>query len=307
MPFERPPNSQDSRSPSESLSYYVQDYMRLLRGRLNLVGGLRWIDPRSTIYNDLNRTTIVTERGREQVHRYGVVLKPFGSGSFYASEATTFLVNSGVDHFNRPLRNSVGRNREVGFKFWDVAVGAARLFGSGAYFDMSQTNIRTTGAVVVVNGVSVTEVLQTAADISRGLELDVGGRIPVGPGELEGIFTHYVARSRAASGSRSVRTPRHVTSLLLKYSINRGRLKHLAFGAGGYFEGDKLATADGRLLHDFPDLYDGFVSFQINARWSLRVNIENLTNIRFVHSYLSPGLVGSNEPRSVRLSIRHVW
>ena len=78
-------------------------------------------------------------------------------------------------------------------------------------------------------------------------------------------------------------------------------------GFGGYFEGDKWATADGRLRHDFSDLYDAFVSYRYDARWMFRLNVENLTDARFVHSYLSPGLVGGNEPRAVRFTVRHSW
>ncbi len=307
LPFSRPPNTQDSRSPSDTLSFYLQDYVRLAQGRINLVGGLRWIDPKATVHDDLRKTTTVTDRGRSQVHRYGIVFRPAAALTLYATDATTFLVNPGLDHLSRPLRNSAGRNREAGFKLWDFPAGPARVFASGSYFDMKQSNIRTTGGVVLVNGVQVTEIVQSAADLSRGWELDAGFRLRGGPGEIEGIVTYYRAQSRSSTGQRSVRAPRHVTSVLLKYTFERGPLRRFAFGAGGYFEGDKTATADGLLLHDFSDFYDAFASYAPTPRWTLRINVENVTNVRFVHSYLSPGLVGTNEPRSLRLTVRHHW
>lgn len=290
-----------------SSSVYLQDHVRAFDGRLGLVGGLRWIRPEQTTRNFLAGSTTATAAGTKSVHRVGVTYRATPALTLYAMDGATFLLNQGLNHLGQPLKDSAGRIRELGIKAHDWSWGPLRATFSVAWFDLEQTNVRTTGAVVVVNGNAVTEVLQNSSGTSRGVELESHLTLRTARGELEVLGNVYRARSLAATGRRSLRTPEWSAGLLAKYTLRTGPLRGLGVGAGGSFEGDKFATADGSLLHDFADLYDVFVVYSRGTGWSLRLNLENATDARFVHSYLSPGLVGTNEPRKLRLTVKYAW
>jgi len=302
-----PMNNTDSRTTSESMSFYVQDYVSLLDGKINLVGGLRWVDPKQTQENLLTNTSSVRDDPMKSVHRYGIVVKPLEKLSLYAMQANTFQINTGVNHLGEALKNSDGEIKEVGFKIFDLSLGGGELFFSGSYFDMKLTNVRTIGPLVVVNGQTVNEILQSAADTSKGVEADLGYRHPFGPGAFESIFTLYTADSKSATGYDTVRAPKHVSSFFLKYTFDSGSLKGLSAGFGGYYEGRKPATTTNTLYYDFADTYDVFASYRLNKHWLFSLNIDNLTDERYVASYAAVGLVGSNDGRTIRFTTKYSW
>jgi len=109
-------------------------------------------------------------------------------------------------------------------------------------------------------------------------------------------LSYYQANSKSASGFRSVRAPESVSSFFQKYGISEGVAKGLSFGCGGYYEGNKLATTNGLLFYDFDDTYDAFVQYSLNRRWTLSLNVDNITNARYVASYAAVGLVAGFRP-----------
>jgi iron complex outermembrane receptor protein len=307
LPEHLPYNNQDTRTNSESLSFYVQDYAKFWDERINLVAGLRWINPYQSQQNFLTNTTAVTDKDLQNIYRYGIVVKPRRNISVYAMTADTFQFNSGVNHLGVPLLDSDGKITEFGLKAFDLPFAGGNFFLSGAYFDMELTNVRTIGPLTVVNGQTVNEILQTAGDTSKGWEFDLGYRRKFGPGEAEVMINYYDAKSMSATGIRSVRTPENVYSFFLKYAFTEGGLKGLSAGFGGYYEGDKLATTNGLLYYDFDDTYDAFVQYRLNRNWTFAVNGSNLTDARYVASYAAVGLVGGNAPRTFSFTVKYGW
>ncbi len=307
LPVERPANNTNARIEAVASSVYVQDHLRALDGRLGLVAGVRWIRPEQTTRNFLAGATTVAPVRTQGVHRVGATYRVSPAFTVYAMDGATFLVNQGLNHLGQPLKDSAGRIREAGVKSREWSRGRWSGSFAAAWFDLEQTNVRTTGGVVVVNGNAVTEVLQNASDTSRGVEFEANGTVRTAHGDWEFLANLYRARSLAATGRRSLRTPEWSAGALAKFTFRSGVLRGLSLGAGGTFEGDKFATADGSLRHDFADLYDVFLAYGRGSGWSVRLNVENVTDARCVHSYLSPGLVGTNEPRKTRVTVRYAW
>lgn len=307
LPDQQVINNQNTRTTTDQLSYYLQDSVTVLNDKVELIGGLRWIDPKVNQRNLLANTTSIRDDPLEKVYRYGIVLKPLHRLSVYAMKADTFQVNSGVNHLGVPLVPSIGKITEVGFKTFDLALAGGKFFATVAYFDMAQTNIITVGALTVVNGATVNEILQLAQNSNKGFEFELGYIRKAGPGDLNAIVNYYDADSKSATGTRGIRAPHKVQGLLLKYNVTEGALKGLSIGGGGAYQGNRLATANGLLFFPANETYDAFVNYRVNRKLSVGFNVDNLTNARFINTYAAAGLAASYPGRTFRLIAKYGW
>lgn len=302
-----PINSQNQRTTNEGLSYYVQDFAKLWNDKVNLVAGLRWINPKVVQQNLLTNTLTTRDDPMKRVYRYGIVFKPLPKVSVYAMKADTFSINTGVNHLGVALLPSAGKITEFGIKTFDVAFAGGQLFASAAYFDMALTNVTTVGQLVTLpDGRTLNEILQFASETSKGFEFDIGYRHKVGPGDFDAIVTYYDATPKSATGTRTIRAPKLLWGVLAKYAFTDGGLKGLTVGFGASHTGDRLATTGG-LYYPEHDLYDMFVQYRLNSRWSFALNIDNLTDERYVATYAAAGLAGANDSRTIRLTTKYAW
>src|ERR1019366_5964538 len=119
---------------------------------------------------------------------------------------------------------------------------------------------------------------------------DYGMRNDFGGGHSDLILTYSNGQSvtaldptEQASGFVPIKT-----SFVAKYTWTDGRLKGLMLGAGYMHQS---LTRLGSYVVDNKDMISLFTRYQFNNHWSGQLNVDNLTNVRYVVSIAATGLI----------------
>ncbi|HRE82380.1 MAG TPA: TonB-dependent receptor plug domain-containing protein [Opitutaceae bacterium] len=294
-------------------SYWFQDNLTLFREKLILVGGLRWSDKHyvseqgNQIILPGNATPAYNKTIKDdpmlRTHRYGIVYKPFPELSLYFSDAENQTPTPGFDSFGVPFKDSSGTLQEYGIKFGRSS-GRYRFFGNVAYFEMLQTNIRTSIPDSTVPG--GIRYFQTESDSTEGWETELGGRITNDTGYVELVGTYYdVSTYRAADRGRAVGAPDRTYSLLAKYSWTSGSLKGLTLGAGVYDQ-TVVRTGNNNTI-DYPVTYSAMARYIFAEKWAVQLNGMNITDERYISNVINTGLVQVAPRAEYRLSVKYTW
>lgn len=307
-----PHTSQQITRP-ESLSYYFQENLGLLKDRLILVGGLRWFYPAGT--NKNNITGVVTDRPSDsfKTHKYGIILRPIPALSVYYTDSQNVFLQSGrTDRFQRddqlgpPLSAQEGKMQEYGIKFDHSFNDTVSAYGSLTHYDMSLTHVRTFG--VLPEGVppGTVGIVESAQDMSQGWELEYGLRLGSPTGELNLIGTYADGESQIAADRTQMAVdfvPRK-TSLMARYAWKSGPLSGFMIG-GTYFDQSKKRNANYWI--DFPATYNVFSRYAWGKHWSVQLNLNNITDERYIVAIAANGLVQTEPGFASKLAIRYVW
>jgi iron complex outermembrane receptor protein len=153
---------------NNTLGFYVQDLIEIAPNLKILLGGrLDWSD---IFYRD--RITDTTNNSFSEVAfspRAGIVYQPFDSTSLYFNWSRSFNPQIfGRSRTDEPFEPERGQQFEIGVK-QEFLEG--RLAASLALFDITKRNVLTPDPVDPIFSV------QTGAQTSRGVELDVIGEI----------------------------------------------------------------------------------------------------------------------------------
>ena len=241
---------------------YVQDALSMFKDRISITAGVRYVD-----------ATATTDGRSKTTPRYGFIYKPSEQISFYGGYAESYKPLTGFDDLGKPLRDIIGRDKELGVK---LNLFGGKLFGSAAYFDI--LNDPVTQQVLLVSPVTgqiVPGTLQVGKQTNKGVEMDIGTALEIGDGELLGFATYYDADPRAETGQHAPRAVSYKGSIFVKYEFKRGSLKGFSFGGGLSDFGDQIGT--GIPLEPGYTLYNAVLGYK-TKRWSLTLNMDNLTN-----------------------------
>jgi len=306
-------NTARNTQKTDTGSYWLQDNLTVLREKLILVGGLRWTDKHfvSEQGNQIVLPGNVTPAYNKTIkddpllrtHRYGVVVKPLPELSLYFSDAENRTPTPGFDSFGVPFKDSNGTLKEYGLKYGRT-MGNYRFFGTFAYFDMLQTNIRTSIPDATVPG--GIRYFQTQSDSTIGWETQLGGRITNDGGYFEAVATYYdVSTYRAADGGRAVGAPDRTYSFLGKYGWTSGPLKGLTVGAGVYDQ-SVVRTGNNNTI-DHPVTYSAMARYNFGQKWAVQLNGTNITDELYISNVINTGLVQVAPRAEYRLSLRYNW
>jgi iron complex outermembrane receptor protein len=298
-------------------SRYIQENVSFWRDRLILVGGLRWFSPGGTNENLVSNTITNRPSDSFRTHKYGLVLKLLPSVSLYVTDAqNVFPAALGFtdrfiqgDQLGEAFKASLGKLKEAGVKF-DLKLNSnITLYGSAAAFKMEQTNIRTFG--VLPEGLPGAQgVIQSAKDSAAGWETDVGVQIKTGTGRADIVMTYFHGNSAVAddAGKAYVRQTNAFVpqkfSIFGKYSWSSGTLRGVRAGAGFEVEHDKRY---GAFMLVKPLTADAFIGYVINKRWDLQLNLNNLTNKRYIQQTATNGLVQGSDTFRSKLTVKYTW
>ncbi len=278
----------DTSAITTSGSWWFQDNVTLLNDKLILVGGLRWSDSivKTTNLRNQPNTLSVIDNPRVQTHRWGAVFKPFGNQlSLYFADAENITPNLGTDSFGVPFKDSAGTMKEYGLKF-EKKLDRVSVYGSLAFFDMALTNVRTS-ALDPVFGIII---VQTKQDSAEGWEFETGGRLTTDSGHADVMLTYSDLNSvRAADDGWNPEAPETTYSVFAKYSWTSSSLKGLTVG-GGFYDQSKKRTGNTYYV-DYPVTYSVLARYDVNPRWSLQLNGDNITDERYITTIATPGLV----------------
>ncbi len=218
-------------------------------------------------------------------YKAGLIYKPVERGSIYFGYGTSFnptidgsaSTGLGLAAANAGLNPEKTTTYELGTK-WDLL--DERLSLSFALFRMEKTNARTTNA-----GVTSLAGDQTV----EGIEFGISGSIT----KQWQIFAGYTAmqsQTKASSvaaqlGQPLGNVPENSGNLWTTYSFLENKLQ---FGVGVQYVGDILGAGENSSGanggHIAPEYWtaDAMVSYKFNEKFSLRFNIYNFTNARYI-------------------------
>lgn len=303
------PHQTDTASKPMLLSYYFQENVSLLKDRLTLIGGLRWFAPGGT--NENYVTNVVTNRNRThfKVHKYGVVAKVLPSVSVYYTDAQNVFVQTGFadklvsgDQLGAPAGNQEGQLVEYGVKFNHKVSENVNVYGTLAHFDMALTNIKTVGTLPNGN----TGQIISARDTSEGWEFDFGLSTKFGSGRADVIFAYFDGESATAANPKlqAVDFAPRKYSLLAKYRWTDTALKGLMIGAAMM---DQSGKRNITYNTDYPLIVSAFAGYNWGKNWIVQLNLDNLTDKRYIVGMAANGLVYGSDSFQPRLEVGYKW
>jgi catecholate siderophore receptor len=294
--FRQSATDADNRVRANIGAVFVQDQANF-SDRLLVLGGLR--ADRFTLRYHNNRNTDTLSRTDNLVSpRLGVVFKPMGSLSAYASYSISYLPSSG-DQFSsltvvtQQLKPEKFNNYEVGVK-WDALASVAV---TGAVYRLDRINTRS------VDPNDPTRIVQTGGQRTNGVEFGVNGtitpawRVMGGYAYQDAFVTSATASARA--GARVAQVPHHTLSLWNNYQLH----SRVSAGLGVVHRSDMFAGIDNVVTLPGYTRVDLAGYLTMTRRWRLQANVENLFDRRYFvnadgNTNISPGF-----PRTLRLAL----
>ena len=273
----------------EQTGVYFQDQIKF--GQFYLMGGGRydWVDSRYLApFTPVGTPTTTTSQSEGQfTYRVGLTYITDGGIAPYISYATSFQPQVGTDSVTmQAFKPSAGEQVEGGVKYDARGLPSdIKLFVTVAGFDIRQTNVVSTVP-------SVSPVFGTASGLVEvyGGELEVVGRIH----EQLTINAAYSynhsevlqSNTPAEIGQPLPTTPENKFSLFVDYTLRKGMLAGLGYGAGvRYTDGSagSLPGAFNPVVYDGQSstLFDAIVHYDMPG-WRFAVNASNLFDKTYV-------------------------
>jgi iron complex outermembrane recepter protein len=267
---------------------YAQDQIGI--DKLYILLGIRndWVslDDRSAANVDSSQHKFTWRVGANYVLDNGLAPYVGYARSFepvLGSDTTTDPANP------RPFKPSSGQQTEGGVKFTSRDNRDIKLFGTVALFDIKQTNIVTTGtSIVPVFGTQTGEVEVYGGE----LELVARIREQLSINASYAYLHNEITKSDIADaiGQRLPTTPDHKVSLFVDYTLQKGMLGGLGFGAGVRYAGESAggvpdafttAATIRTLYGNSSTLFDAIVHYDTPG-WRFAVNGSNIFDKLYV-------------------------
>ncbi len=283
-------------------SYYFQESVKFWHDRINIVSGLRWLSLSSRTQNDWTKVNTNFPDKSVMTYKHGIVVKPLRDVSVYVSQSANTIppITGIIDELGNRIPNRDGLLKEAGFKLNRALTDRITLGGSVVYFNMRQTNQR----INMVGPAGEPLIVYSAMDISKGWEVDLNGRVMFGNGYSDFLVTYTDINSRSPNGLPIRRFPPMKYSIQAKYTWTGGPLKN--FMLGGSMVDSNTGNFAGWLL-DFPPIYNVFARYQFGKRWSTQLNLNNITDERYISGVFNNALNAVPETFRSRLSVDYKW
>lgn len=259
---------------------YAQDQVNFGDLFITLGGRYDWVRVRN--YN----SDTTTKQGKF-TYRVGANYVTASGFSPYVSYATSFEPVLGTDaNTDKEFKPSTGRQIEGGIKYDARGLpDDVKLFATASIFKINQKNVVSTApSVTPVSGTQSGEV-----EVYGG-ELELVGRFH----DQLSINASYsynhseVIKSAIAVevGAPLPTTPKHKLSMFVDYTLKRGSLGGLGFGAGGRYTSSSAGSLPGPFnatVYDAPGvtLFDATVHYDIPG-WRFAINGSNVFDKLYV-------------------------
>lgn len=126
----------------------------------------------------------------------------------------------------------------------------------------------------------------------------------MGWGHADVMATYYQADSRTQTNTPFLNHAPYIYSFLGKVSLTRGVFKGLTVGGGMRKQGSFLELA-GAVANAWPVTGTAFASYTFHDRWVAHLNVDNITNARYIITGTS--LAEGNDPRRFRFGVSYKW
>jgi catecholate siderophore receptor len=295
-----------SRGDSSTMAFYGFDSVEL-NDRWQVSGGVRWeyYDTRFESKDSAGATTAeldgagglvsgkasvlyrINNAGNAYV-AYGTSVTPPGNANFTLSAQPNNQNNPNVD----PQEST---NIEVGTK-WDL--GNGRLSLNGAAFRTKNSNV-----IFTVDATAVPPIYnQDDGQLVRGVTIGAMGRVTDRWevfANLGFLDSEQQTQNVANNGRQLTLTPKWSSSIWSTYRFPVG----LSFGGGVRHTDEVWINAANTIRSPGHHLADALAEYQVSDHLSLRLNIYNLTNERYIRNVNNNGgRYNPGHPRSALLT-----
>jgi outer membrane receptor for ferric coprogen and ferric-rhodotorulic acid len=307
------PTNPGSRSKSYVSNAYFMQTADLIPDRLTAVAGVTYSNVENVTDTDLSKRnpyTAINSNAHELLHRVALVGYLTKDITVYASDSSTFNPAVGVDVNNAPLPSVLGKAKEVGFKtsFWD-----GKLSTSVALYSMSLTNQAILAAYPALNVAGLNYYIPVGTTDSKGWDFSLTMNLVPG---WQLVATGYRGTVHDQNGNPLPATVENSWSVFTRYDFNQqSGLKGFSIGGGAAKAGGKWFTMAGMILPGGAAptknssgnavfklkqevLLNLFANYQMNRRWSLRLDCENVLDSSYAIGAQGVGLVDSVNPRT---------
>jgi catecholate siderophore receptor len=303
------PGTTPSNASGKEYSFYLFDTVTITPSLL-LNGGIRWTDFKAAA-DGCNRNGCFDEASEKKFWSYqgGAIFKPTSTTSVYASYANSktprgTTIGEGAenlgadDRFYEPLTTE---NWELGAK--------AELFGgslllAGSAFRVDRGNVFPTDPTT-----NSDPIIQAAR--LQGFEISASGR--VGPVSLLVGYTYVDSEIRddavlhdadpdndalAAVGNALPQTPKHNVAATIDWQVT----PRFSIGGGAYGASKRYADAANLVSAEGYVRFDARAQYRVDDTFAVRLNVNNLTDKRYIAKLRNPHFAVPAEGRQALLS-----
>lgn len=300
-PFTPPPASfgaplRSVGTRADIAAVFLQDQIKI-GDHVEIVAGLRY-DRFSLDFTNLLSNAAYGRTDNLWSPRLGLILKPAGNASLYASYSRSYLPQSGdqflaLDASLANLEPERFENFEIGAK-WDVTPG---LNLTAAIYQLDRTNSRAPGAVAGT-------IELTGEQRSKGFELAANGQITP-QWQLSAGFAWQDAEIRsttsaAPAGRKVPLVPRTQASAWTRYDIT----DRFGLGLGVVHQASSFASISNTVTLPAYTRIDTAAFVRLADAVSLQLNIENLFNTGYFPTAHNDNNITTGGPRAARLTVR---
>ena len=291
----------NQRSELQSTSFYVKDNWHLDERWILVLGGrYQTYEQYAAQGVGANHKVNLDKRDHTSVPFAGLVYEVNDALSLYGSYSRSFVPNTSMDDAGNTFDPEQGRSVEIGAKY-EVASG---LSANLALFDIKKDNVVTS---TTVGGVTVSDAAGTVG--SRGLELDITGRLAE---RWDLIGTYAYTRTEILDdpedeGNRLTQAPEHTASLYLTHHLRvPSGLGQWHAGGGARYVGERAGNNANDYWMSSYTVADAFLRWEyplLGQKVRLQLNVDNLFDKHYYPSSTGSQLqVNVGEPRTARLS-----
>ncbi|MET4801306.1 iron complex outermembrane receptor protein [Bradyrhizobium sp. LB11.1] len=285
-------------------SMFVQDTLHLTE-RLALVGGVRYMDYDQMAGRGKPFVTNTNVSQDKVLPLGGVIFKLTDEISLYGSYTQSLKPNSTIAPIGIMVGSNVapeeGVSYETGVKF-DLS---KRISGTLALYDLDKKNVQTTQT----NSAGIVEIHTVGRAHSRGVELDVTGRL-TDSWALIGSYGYTDARVTASEdltllGRKLQNVALNTASLYLVYDFGTALPGQLRLGGGARYVGDRPGDSTNSFLLPSYVVADIFATYETKYQSTpviYQFNVKNLFDTVYYPSAVNNLNVAIGDARRVSLS-----
>jgi catecholate siderophore receptor len=276
-------------------SAYIQDQIDAADW-LQLIGGVRF-DHFDLEFSDNLTPTDLERTDNVWSPRGGVIVKPTGSSSIYASYSKSFLPQSG-DQFSSLSASTAAlepesfENIEAGVK-WELR---DRLTFSAAVYRLDRENTRAIDPVT-------SQTVLTGAARSKGVEISLAGSLTDRWEVLAGYTLQNAEITRdttAATAGREIPlVPKHAFAIWNAYRFTQ----NWRASVGIIHQTDQFASISNAVTLPAFTRVDAAIYYTLNERFEAQLNVENLFDETYFGTAHNDNNITPGSPRAFRVSL----
>jgi len=273
----------------------VQEFLALLDGRLNIMGGLRYD---KFFAKNINQLTAVSNEnsGNNTTPRVGASFRLTDAVTIYGLYTESFSPNTGQNPDGATFSPTVAESIEFGFKS-DFLEN--RLNVEATYYDLEINGL------LQINPNLPNHFIQSGLEKGDGVELAI---MAIPHPQFQLIFNYRNGdRVASSNGLPVANAPKNTGNIFAKYTFDNKVLDGWSIGGGGFFnhgrvEGfytDQTGTQQARFFPNY-EVFEGFVSYE-RENFQLHLNVKNIFDKHY-HNASSSVFWVLGDPRNFRLT-----